>query len=70
MTKGKGGSSGGSQGSKGGQAGSGGGSTKMDSSAASRIQSTSDKNPSSASATSGFKERAQSSAAQNEQSKS
>ncbi|KAF9313519.1 hypothetical protein BG003_005093 [Podila horticola] len=43
------------------------GATKMTSEAAARIQSTADRNPSSYTSTSGFKERAQSSAAKNRQ---
>ena len=42
------------------------GGNKMTPTAASRIQSTADRNPNSASATSGFKERAQSSGAKNQ----
>ena len=70
MTKGK-----GSEGSKGGAApasspkttSSKGGSTKMTLEDASRIQSAQDKNPQSASAQSGFKERAQRAAEKNKQ---
>ena len=57
-----------SESKSGGSGGGGGGDegSKMTLGAASRIQSAADRNPSSASATSGFKERAQSSAAKNE----
>jgi hypothetical protein len=73
MTKGSGGSGGRSTGSsnKGTSSaktsGHGGGSTKMTSQDASRIQSAADKNPHSPSAESGFKERAASAAAKNQQ---
>lgn len=46
----------------------GNGRHKMTSEAASRIQSSADQNPNSSSATSGFKERAQSSGAKNQNS--